>query len=207
MSDLQCPATLLIARHGEAGPEADGWPSDDGSALTDDGRAQVRLLVAQVRQRRIAEVVSSTMRRAVQSAELAAPELGVRCTVTDGLQEFPMGDPDGAGPQDPRAHRVLDAWVRGDLSAAMPGMEDGHAVVRRFRQALETIADSHRGETVLVFSHGGVMSLAIPRLAVNLRAESAVPWSLPHCVAAEVEVDADGWRVVSWPVPADPDAS
>jgi probable phosphoglycerate mutase len=147
MSDLQCPATMLIARHGDAD--------------------QVRVLVEQVRPRRVAAVYSSRMDRAVESAELAASELGVRSAEVDGLQES-----------------------SGELAVA---------VLTRFTKAIEGIADVHRGETVLVFAHSGAMSLVIPRLSVNMRNDVAAQRFLSNCAVAEVEVDADGWRLVSWP--------
>jgi len=199
MSDLQCPATMLVARHGDAGYAVDGVLSDDDGALTEKGRDQVRHLVEQVRSRRVAAVYSSQMGRAVESAELAASELGLHSVAVDGLQEFSVGDLAGVSFDDGRAQQVFDAWLHGDLAAACPGAEDGHAVVTRFKGAIDEIADSHRGETVLVFTHGGTMSLAIPRLSVNLRNDLAVQRFLPNCVAAEIEVDADGWRVVTWP--------
>jgi 2,3-bisphosphoglycerate-dependent phosphoglycerate mutase len=40
MSDLQCPATLLIARHGDADYAVDGVLSDDGGRLTGNGSEQ-----------------------------------------------------------------------------------------------------------------------------------------------------------------------
>jgi 2,3-bisphosphoglycerate-dependent phosphoglycerate mutase len=199
MSDLQCPATMLVARHGDAGYAVDSVLSDDDGALTDKGRDQVRHLVDQVRSRRVAAVYSSRMGRAVESAELAAAQLGLRSLAVDGLQEFSVGDLAGVSFHDDRAQQVFDAWLHGDLAAACPGAEDGHTVVKRFKGALDEIADRHRGETVLVFTHGGAMSLAIPRLSVNLRNDLAVQRFLPNCVAAEIEVDADGWRVVTWP--------
>ncbi len=199
MSDLQCPATLLVSRHGEAGYAVEGVMSDHDGALTDKGRDQVRHLVEQVRSRRVAAVYSSQMGRAVESAELAAVELGLHTLVVDGLQEFSVGDLAGVSSHDARAQQVFDAWLHGDLAAACPGAEDGHTVVKRFKGALDEIADRHRGETVLVFTHGGAMSLAIPRLSANLRNDLAAQRFLPNCVPAEVEIDADGWRVVSWP--------
>ncbi|HEY5181732.1 MAG TPA: histidine phosphatase family protein [Dermatophilaceae bacterium] len=199
MSDLQCPATMLVARHGAAAYAVDGVLLEDDGALTDKGRDQVRHLVEQVRSRRVAAVYSSQMGRAIRSAELAASELGLHSVAVDGLQEFSVGDLAGVSFDDDRAQQVFDGWLRGDLAAACPGAEDGHAVVTRFKGAIDEIADSHRGETVLVFTHGGAMSLAIPRLSVNLRNGLAVQRFLPHCVAAEIEVDADGWRVVTWP--------
>jgi probable phosphoglycerate mutase len=73
------------------------------------------------------------------------------------------------------------------------------AVLKRFAKAIEEIADIHRGETVLVFTHSGVMSLVIPRLSVNMRNDLAAQ-RIPHnCAPVEVEVNADGWRLMSWP--------
>ena len=139
---------MLVSRHGDAD--------------------QVRVLVEQLVSRRVAAVYSSRMERAVESADLAASELGVRSAAVDGLQEFAAGELAGA-------------------------------VVTRFTKAIEDIADTHRGETVLVLTHGGAMSLAIPRVSVNAGNDVAAQRFLPNCAVAEVEVDADGWRLVSWP--------
>ena len=171
MSDLQCPATVLIARHGEAMTAVDGVLSDDDGPLTVKGRGQVHDLVGQVRGRRVAAVYSSRTRPSIESAELAASELGLAPVAVDGLQEFSVGDLAGASFHDEA----------------------------RFTEAIEEIADVHRGETVLVFSHGAAMSLAIPRLAANMRNDLARQRVLPNCAVAEVEVDSDGWRLVSWP--------
>jgi probable phosphoglycerate mutase len=208
MSDLQCPATLLIARHGEAryaGSAMEGVLSDEGDALTDRGRWQVRHLVDQVRSRRVAAVYSSRMAQAVESAELAASELSLLPVAVDGLEEFSVGDLAGVSIHDERAKRVFDAWLLGDLDIGCPGAEDGHLVVKRFTEAIGGIADTHRGEAVLVFTHGGVMSLAIPRVSVNAGRDVAARRFLANCAVAEVEVDADGWRLVTWPGTTDPD--
>ena len=42
------------------------------------------------------------------------------------------------------------------------------------RSELESAADEHRGETVLVISHGGAISVALPRLCTNVPADYAV---------------------------------
>ena len=199
MSDLQCPATLLIAGHGDAAYPEPGVLSEAGGWLTDPGRLQVGELAKTLRLRRIAAVYSSAMEPAVESAVLAAALLGVRHLVAAGLQEPSVGDLAGMSCRDPRPHQVFDAWLEGKLDPGYPGGENGHTVITRFAQALEGIADSHRGETVLVFTHSGMMSLVIPRIALNVRNDPAVQ-RVPHnCAPVEVEVDADGWRVISWP--------
>ena len=199
MSDLQCPATLLVARHGDAEYALAGVLSDDGGRMTVRGREQVRHLAGQIRARRIAAVYSSRMAPAVESAELAASELGLQHVVVEGLQEFSVGDLAEVSSPDEQTQKVFEAWLLGDLDAACPGAEDGHLVVSRFTKALGEIADLHRGETVLVFSHGGAMGLVLPRVSVNGRNNLATARPLPNCVPAEVEIDGDGWRLISWP--------
>jgi broad specificity phosphatase PhoE len=84
-----------------------------------------------------------------------------------------LGQLDEGSYEDLRAHRIFDAWRHGDLAATSPGAENAHAVIKRFKDAVEQIADIHRGETVLVFSHGAVMSLAVPCLSLNVHDDFA----------------------------------
>jgi len=55
-----------------------------------------------------------------------------------------------------------------------------------------------------VVSHGGVMSVAIPRLTGRATPQMLAARWLPHCGIARVDVDADGWVLHEWPGSADP---
>ena len=90
-------------------------------------------------------------------------------------------------------------WCRPASTSAGPPAQDGPLVVERCGEATGAIADTHRGETVLVFTHAAVMSLAIRRLSVNVGDHLAGAPNLAHCAVGQVEVDSDGWRLVSWP--------
>jgi len=196
MSDLQCAATLVVARHGEAEFD-ESVLSDAGGRLTDLGRQQARELAESLRGRRIALVYTSGMARARQTADIVADVLGVPVRVSDGLQELSVGD--YAGEPDWGALRpVLDAWAAGDLDVAVPGGETGRQLIDRFTRELDAIADLHRGETVLLVSHGGVMSLALRHLAANLRRDRAPDAVLSNTSTIELRADADGWVCVSW---------
>lgn len=200
MSDLHGPAHLFVARHGDAEyPTAHGVMTLEGGRLTDAGREQVRSMALLMPEKNITHVYSSTLSRARESAALAAEVLGVGTSAVGGLQEYEVGDLAGAPYSDERAQRVFTAWMDGDLAAGFPGGETGAHIVERYREALETIADAHRGESVLVISHGGVMSLAIPRLSRNVRDDLARRQYLPNAVPAELSVDAGGIEVTSWP--------
>ena len=199
VSDLHCPATLLVARHGDAEYGHPSVLSDEGGWLTIRGREQVRALAQSLGDRRIARVYTSPLQRAVESGELVATLLDVDAVVVEGLEEFSVGALAGRPHDDPELASVFKAWMHGDPGRFIPGGESGADVLRRYRDALQAIADQHRGETVLVFSHGGVMSFALPRLADPVRQDLLARAFLPNCGAAEVRVDADGFDVVTWP--------
>ena len=72
MSDLQCPATILVARHGDA-PYVETWFSDEGGWLTAAGRQQATTLAQALAGRRISRVWTSDVSRAVQQVGVGMP--------------------------------------------------------------------------------------------------------------------------------------
>ena len=203
MSDLQCAATLLVARHGDAEYGHPSVLSDDGGWLSEQGIEQSRALARSLAGRRVAAVRTSTLARAVQSGAVAAEILGVESRVVDGLEEFSVGALAGRPHDDPELQSIFLAWVHGDLRRRIPGGVNGEEVLTRYREALVSIADQFRGETVLVFSHGGVMSFVLPRISGSVRDDLADAKFLPNCAVAEVAVDGDGFDVRTWPGSAD----
>ncbi len=197
MSDLQCAARVFVARHGEALYES-ALLSDAGGWLSPLGRQEASDLASSLAGERIARVWASDMARAVQTAEIAAGDLGVDVVVRRGLREFGVGDAFGTtGVPDPFA-ATFAAWLDGDLAARIPGGESGDEVVARCTAVLDEIADEHRGESVLVVSHGGVMCLALSVVARNLAVSHSRDLPMPHCGVVALEADADGWVCRSW---------
>jgi 2,3-bisphosphoglycerate-dependent phosphoglycerate mutase len=197
VADLQCAARVFVARHGEADYESP-LLSDAGGWLTARGRQQSRGLAEQLATERIARVWTSDMARAVQTGEVVAAVLGVDVVVRKGLREFAVGDAAGTtGDPDPFAD-TFAAWLDGDLTARIPGAESGAEVLERMAAVLDEIADAHRGESVLVVSHGGVMCMALPALARNLHPGPGGRATMPSCGVVAMEADADGWVARSW---------
>src|SRR5919112_642335 len=156
MSDLQCPARVFLARHGEAEYETP-LLMDHGGSLTTLGRAQARELGEKLRGERIAHVYCSTISRAVQTAELAAAVLGVEVTVREGLVELGLGEAYGKPAGTGIFVDEMKAWAAGDLDAAYPGSESARDIAARVVPVLDSLADQHRGEALLVVSHDGAI--------------------------------------------------
>jgi 2,3-bisphosphoglycerate-dependent phosphoglycerate mutase len=197
MSDLQCPARIFVARHGEAAYESP-LLSDAGGWLTALGRRQSRQLADSLAGERLARVFTSDLARAVQTGEVVAGQLGTDVVVREGLREFSVGEHAGADMDPDPFAPTFTSWLAGDLDARIAGGESGAEVVARVEAALSEVADSHRGEAVLVVSHGGAICLAVPVLARNLDAAHARELPLPNCGLVALEADADGWVVRSW---------
>lgn len=197
MSDVQCAARVFVARHGEAEYETDVL-ADRGGSLTRLGREQAAALADTLVGERIAHVYVSSMSRAVQTGEIVAARLGVAVTVREALCEFSVGSYAGQ-PVEPDPFGVTyAAWLEGDLPARIASGESGSEVVDRLSGVLAHIGDAHRGESVLVISHGGVMCTALPHLALNLAPTHAQGRPLGNCAVVELAVDNDGWLARSW---------
>lgn len=192
------PTTILVARHADASYESAHW-ADEGGSLTHQGRLQARGLAERVGDRRVTHVFTSTMARAVQTAEIAAAHLRVPVTTREGLREFSVGDFAGSRAEDPFAP-VYAAWLAGDLDVRLPGGETGAELRHRMHHVLFEIAGQHRGETVLAISHGGLMRLALPLILTHEPADP--PARLANCGVVELTTDGRHWTCVRWPASA-----
>lgn len=197
---LFCPSTLIVARHGQAQyPQAVDLLSDHGGWLTATGRQQAEQLGRSLAHRRIAAIYTSVLERARETGQIVADSLQVPAHELPGLHEFSVGDLAGQRVDDVRLTGTFAGWLAGDVSARIPGGESGREVLARFGEALASIADQHRGETVLVISHGGVMCFGLPRLAYG-SIPSPTP-ALANCATVEVAAGDDGWTLGAWPDP------
>lgn len=194
MADLQCPARIVLARHGAAATP-DGLTA---RSLTKTGVAQSEALAGQAASLRVAGVWSSTMRRARQTADIVAERLSLDVVPDDRLRELlnderwtpPLRDKDEPGD-------VYAAWLDGDLDGTLLG-ETGHQVVARLHDVVEDAADRFRGEAVLMVTHGGIIELGLTHLCRNVTASFVDGHPLDNGDVVELEVDSSGWVCTSW---------
>lgn len=137
-------------------------------ACSADGRGQALDLAETLAAQRIARIWTSPLVRARETAEIAAARLGV------------------------------EVVVRHELADEGPADQETADLVDRVRGVLEEAADLHRGESVLVVSHGAVIDRVVPSLAVNLRAGHGLAAPMPPGGVVELDGDADGWVARSW---------
>jgi probable phosphoglycerate mutase len=166
---------LLLVRHGvTAWNREDRFQGHLDPDLDTDGRTEAGLLAARLARgepdRRPARLVSSSLVRARETAEIIGAALGVEVEADRRLIEVGQGEWEG------RSHAELErdeparyaAWrARGE--AQPPGAEDLSAVATRVLEGLASAMASGES-TVCLVTHGGVLRvLATSLLALGVR--------------------------------------
>ena len=181
-----------MVRHGESIANlALRYTWHDHEPLTELGHRQARdtgrRLAAEYRP---AHLYCSRFRRARQTADGIAAEVGLPVVEIDGIQERCFGELRGKPWADYRevvaALRMEELWRQ-----RAPGGESLVDVAARVAPVVSGLADRHPGEQVIVVSHGGVMAA--------LRAWIAGTWKdrpTPTKNADGFRLDRDGagWR-------------
>jgi broad specificity phosphatase PhoE/ribonuclease HI len=154
------PTTLILVRHGVTAHTAEkrfsGGLASSNPGLTDEGRDQVRSTAEWLGPIAgdVDVVVSSPVRRTLESAEIIGEVLGHPVVVEDGFAEMEFGTWDGLTFAEvaERYKDELDAWL-GSLDHAPGGGESFRAVEKRVLAARDRVLDEHAGKTVVVVSH------------------------------------------------------
>lgn len=152
---------LLLVRHGESQAQVTrvvGGPTGC-SGLSELGRRQVEALAERWKEGPVAadRLLSSTLPRAMETAELLAPALGGLAVEPDAeLCELHPGECDGQSWDDYQARYGVD--MRADPYAPLsPGGESVAEFLLRIGRALHRIAVEAAGATVVIACHGGVI--------------------------------------------------
>jgi len=192
------PATLLLVRHGETPLSAEKRFSGRGDAsLTDRGLEQARAVAARLSSYRdVAAVVSSPLRRAMQTASVVAAELGLDVVAEEGLMETDFGSWEGATFAEVRTRwpKEMQAWLD-DPAVAPPGGESFVATFARVTAARERLLRSYDGDRVVVVSHVTPIK-AIVREALGAPAQALYRMHLDPASLTTVDWYADGPAVV-----------
>ena len=148
---------LILVRHGQTAANASGLLLGAGSdpALTDLGRRQAEALASAAGVATASRVLSSPLRRAVETADSLGPPVVVDprwIEIDYGIYE---GKPLADVPED-----VWRTW-RADPGWTPPGGESLVAVGERVRAACEDLAEEAAGTDVVVVSHVSPIKAAV----------------------------------------------
>jgi broad specificity phosphatase PhoE len=188
--------TLFLVRHGQtAWHRANRYAGRADLELDATGRAQAAVLAGWASTAALTAVVSSPLRRAVQTARPAAAAAGLSLECDDRLRELDFGRAEGLRLADLRRSDP-DAVRRFEADPAahpLPGGEDPVAAAARGSDCLLDIATAHPGGRVLVVAHNTLLRLALCELlGVALRDYRRRFGQVANGALTEIELGASG---------------
>ncbi|HEX9132863.1 MAG TPA: histidine phosphatase family protein, partial [Ktedonobacteraceae bacterium] len=105
-------------------------------------------------------LISSTLVRASQTAEIIAPALGLPIVFDDEVQELRDGLAEGMHVEEYRAKYGEVNFRETPFRKVAPGGENWGQFVLRAATALDRIIRQHEGKTIVIVCHGGVIGVS-----------------------------------------------
>ncbi|MCA3237430.1 MAG: histidine phosphatase family protein [Curvibacter sp.] len=192
---------MILIRHGE---------TDWNREFRFQGQLDVPLNAMGLTQaRRVAErlaglgacaLISSDLQRAVQTAQVLAHRMGLGAPDTDrGLREQHFGIVEGLRVPDIQARYPQDwaQWVQFDEGYAFDGGESLRVFQARVLAALRALAQVHRGRTLAVVTHGGVLDM-VYRSARGLPLSGPRVSEIPNAGINRVQLAGETFEILDW---------
>lgn len=187
---------LLILRHGEttAPDRFHGAESDIG--LSPKGIRQAEAIALTLAALGPDAVVSSPMRRAVDTARPIAHACRVELETIAELHERRMGALSGELKTDGWASYVEEKahWIAGDLDFARAGAETFAETRDRVVSALECLVTSRPGQTLVVVTHGIVIRVLLATLSPGLSPADFDRIGIDNTAINDLRWDGKHWR-------------
>ena len=192
-SDSEGAQSLVyLVRHGRTALNAAGALRGDIDVPLDEvGQDEATALAAALAAREPRSVISSPLRRALETAEAVARRAGLVTRVDHRLSDRRYGEWAGSSVQ-----AIVARW--GSLGSA-PGVEPAADVRERALAALADIARDARGAPWVVVSHDAVIRLALTAMGPALGDPESVPQHTGCFNTIRAEVGTDdlvSWRVL-----------
>ncbi|SOD24455.1 probable phosphoglycerate mutase [Variovorax sp. YR752] len=196
---------LILIRHGET-----AWNRElrfQGHAdvpLNDIGHEQARRLGLRLAgETAVQHILSSDLMRAQQTAAPAASRLSLPVVTSAGLREQFFGVVEGMRSDEIQSlhPRAWEEWLEFREDHAMPEGETAREFHTRIIAALGSIAAAHKGQHLIVVTHGGVLDM-VWRTARGLSLSGPRQSDIPNAGFNRIRIaDAarpDDIEIVEW---------
>jgi broad specificity phosphatase PhoE len=158
---------LTLVRHGETPANLESvWHGSVDTPLTERGVAQAERVASYLAEHHseASALYSSPLQRAQKTAAPIGRELGLENSVEADLTEFHLGSWEGVSYAElATTHKLWENMSR-DPDFAPHGGESPSQVAQRFSGVLRDLCERHRGERVVVVTHGGALSIGLAML-------------------------------------------
>ena len=191
---------LCLVRHGETAWNAEHRVQGQLDVpLNESGRRQAQAVAEALAQEKFAAIYSSDLSRALQTAEISSRNLGLTINVEKDLRERHYGIFESLTYAEVKTRYPQDyaRFEARDPEFAFRSGESLRDFSARSIAVATRIAGAHPGQSVLVFTHGGILD-KLYRFVTGLPLSAPRDFGIPNCGINRIEAAPDGWRLRSW---------
>ena len=192
--------TLIVVRHGETVWNREKrMQGTTDTPLSDVGRSQAQAVGRRLASEDFSALYASDLARARETASIIAGHTGRKLVMDSRLRERRFGIFEGltAGEIEQRFPEEHARFISRDPDYEVPGGECARRFTERCLGCLSEIAGQHRGEDVVVVTHGLVLD-ALYRAAHGLGHGERRPVPLINASLNLFGYGAGAWRLVLW---------
>jgi broad specificity phosphatase PhoE len=173
---------LILVKHSV--PEIDEARPANVWSLSKEGQVRARRLAEQLEDFEPEVILSSNEPKAKETAEIVASRLQLDTHVVPGVHEHDRGNVLFL-PHDLFQASVREFFQKPD--ELVFGMETANQAHTRFYRAVHSILTDHRNKTVVIVTHGTVISLFVSRLTGSSALELWSKLGLPSFIAMDLQ--------------------
>lgn len=192
---------ICLVRHGETSWNAQQRIQGQiDIGLNEAGLEQAMAAAKWLAAQTFAAVYSSDLLRARQTAECIAVSLGLPPVLRPDFRERRYGLFEGLTYAESRATYAADylAFERRDPEFVIPcGGESLLQLHERVSNGLQWLAAAHRGESIIVVTHGGVLDI-VNRLVRGKPLDTPRDFLIPNAAINWVSTRGNAWHLDAW---------
>ena len=189
---MQDRSILTLVRHGETPANLESvWHGSIDTPLTERGIAQAERVADYLAEHHAdaTALYSSPLQRARATAAPIGLALGLENSVEADLTEFHLGSWEGTSYAELATTHKLWENMNRDPDFAPHGGESPNQVARRFSRLMRTLCDRHRGQRIVVVTHGGALSIGLAQIIDG----NPSGWAgvMSNCAVSELVLDPE----------------
>lgn len=191
---------VVLIRHGQTRWNLEGrWQGHADSPLTEFGLNQAKALAERLSNMAFSALYSSDLGRARETAGIIARRTGHDILFDARLRERNVGIFQGLtlSEMQERFPEAFEKYRLFDQDAVIPG---GESMNQRYAvniQCINEIAEKHRGQSVVVVTHGGVLN-SMFRYVLKLPPEANRRYQIKNTAINAFLWGPNGWVLQTW---------
>ena len=191
---------VIVVRHGETVWNIEKrWQGHLDSPLTSMGLSQAHALARRLAHQRFKALYCSDLGRAYQTAQIIAAATGHQVTLDARLRERNLGIFQALTSEDIRKSHAeeYELYRARDPDHILPHGESLRQQIERNIACLEELAQKHLGESIVVVTHGGVLS-GLCRHVLSIPLQAPRRFAFPNSALNIFTFGEGYWTLQTW---------